>query len=73
MSIEMTRPIQIEDWKNEFLSKFGNEGAIVKGVKIPQSFDVVGNPKFEEWQNTSIQGKKASIDKEKQQGFKRFD
>lgn len=56
-NIEMSSPSDIEDWKNEFISKFGGEGIIIKGLNVDWAFSVKGNNKYDQWKKVQMQSK----------------
>lgn len=67
-SIIMISPVHIYDWKQEFIEKFGDEGVLVKGLSLPQNYDLDGNQKYDEWKSKGIAGKSSFLDKERAAG-----
>jgi hypothetical protein len=47
----MSTPKDIVWWKQEFIGKFGDEGYVEKGLKLPWSWEVVGNDAYSKWKN----------------------
>lgn len=68
-STKMLTPSHITDWKNEFISKFGEEGQLIKGLTLDWNWDITGNELFLNWRNKGIEGKARGIDQDKQSGF----
>lgn len=68
-SSRMLTPSHIEDWKNEFISNFGQEGEIVKGLNLSWSWGVQNNPKYEAWKTERIAGKARDLDNYSRRGW----
>jgi hypothetical protein len=64
----MLQPEYIDRWKQEFISKFGDEGYIEKGIELPWKWDVVGNEKYEQWKNNYMTSKGNYLNRERQAG-----
>ena len=53
-STRMVYPPNIIEWRDSFIEKFGTEGKI---QAVNGQYDVVGNPRFDQWRQKGVQGK----------------
>ena len=62
----MLTPEQIDNWKTQFIAKFGDEGYLEKGLALSWKWEVVNNNNYDEWKNKYLSTKGTILNKERE-------